>query len=93
MLPGIPINSTLVVDRSFYSTSRPHRFDIVLIRRLLKSAGADTGPEIQVVARIIGLPGETIALRHHNIYINGRRLTETFPMRHCSGKASALSLW
>ena len=32
-------------------------------------------PERDFIKRVIGLPGETVELRHKKVYINGRRST------------------
>jgi signal peptidase I len=41
---------------------------------------------MEVVSRIIGLPGEMIAMRRGRIYINGRRIKEPFAINQCPAK-------
>jgi len=85
MLPTIPINSTLIVDETFYTAKNPERFDIVELRRAFSNP--DSRPmNMDVVARVIGLPGETIALRRGSIYVNGRKIKEPFGVRQCPNK-------
>jgi signal peptidase I len=84
MLPNIPISSTLTVDESFYATTNPRRFDIVVVHRSFRSSDENT---MHVVARIIGLPGESIAMRRGRTYINGRRIKEPFAINPCPTKA------
>ena len=83
MLPTIPIASRLTLDESFYQTSRPRRFDIIAVRRVFRNPGVSDEARMTIVARIIGLPGEKIALRQGRVYINGRRIKEPFPIMRC----------
>jgi signal peptidase I len=83
MLPTIPIDSKLTLDESFYLTRHPRRFDIIALRRALRNPGASEEARMTIVARIIGLPGETIALRRGRVYINGRRIKEPISMIRC----------
>ena len=84
MLPGIPFDSMLMVDESFYVTKNPRRFDIVVLRRSFHTYPDDpVAKSMNVVFRVIGLPGETIALRGGSIYINGRRIKEPFAIKQC----------
>ena len=84
MLPNIPINSMLTVDESFYETSNPQRFDIVIVVRSVRSSPIDRIEKtMNVLSRVVGLPGETIAMRRGRIYINGRRIKEPFAINPC----------
>ncbi|HKO96599.1 MAG TPA: signal peptidase I [Pyrinomonadaceae bacterium] len=82
MLPSIPIDSKLTLDESFYLTRDPGRFDIIVFRRVFQNPGIQES-RMTIVARIVGLPGETIALRRGRVYINGRRITEPFETIRC----------
>jgi len=86
MLPNIPIDSKLVVDESFYLRRGPRRFDIVLVRRTFRNPGDSAPAYNNIVARVVGLPGEAISIRRGNLYINGRRIKEPFPIKPCSSK-------
>ncbi len=85
MLPNIPINSTLIVDEAFYTAKDPQRFDIVEVRRSFSNPDSSER-SMDVVVRVIGLPGETIALRRGSVYINGRKIKEPFGLRRCPTK-------
>lgn len=83
MLPTIPIDSKLTLDESFYLTRRPRRFDIIAVRRTFRNPEVSGETRITIVARIIGLPGEIIAMRRGSVYINGGRIKEPFPIMRC----------
>jgi signal peptidase I len=89
MLPTIPINSTLIVDETFYAAKNPQRFDIVELRRSFSNP-TSSQRSIDVVARVIGLPGETIALRRGSVYINGRKIKEPFGVKQCPSKVDEM---
>jgi signal peptidase I len=79
MLPTLLPNDTLLVDRMAYgfkipfSSVRlgqkpPARGDLVVFRAT-EVAGAD-GPQM-VVKRVIGIPGDTVAIRGGDVIVNG----------------------
>jgi signal peptidase I len=72
MLPSIPINSILVVDESSYSNRSPSRFDIVVARREYRATPESDLASMEIVARVVGLPGEVISIRRGRVYVNGR---------------------
>jgi signal peptidase I len=65
MQPLLTDRERVLVDRLAYMWRRPQRGDIVLVRRL---PGA--GPDL-LVKRIVGLPGETIALARDRLHVDG----------------------
>ena len=66
MLPTLNTGDVLVIDKRAYQNSRPDRGDIVVARY---SGGL-------VVKRVVGLPGEQVALKDGRLYINGAALQE-----------------
>ena len=48
-----------------------HRTDIVAL-------WSPQNPDIRLVKRVIGLPGETLEVRHGEVYINGHKLDEPY---------------
>ena len=86
MLPNIPIDSKLLVDESFYLRRGPRRFDIVLVRRTFRNPDDSAPLYNNIVARVVGLPGEAISIRRGNLYINSRRVKEPFPIKPCPGE-------
>jgi signal peptidase I len=75
-IPSESMASTLVprdrvlVNKVVYKMRDPHRGDIVVIdSRILHKV---------LIKRVVGLPGERIALQDGAVYIDGRRLTEPY---------------
>jgi len=84
MLPTIPINAALTVDESVYTSRDPKRFDIIVVRRrYYQNSGDRTEKTMEIVSRIIGLPGESIALLNGRIFVNGQRILEPFTTKNC----------
>lgn len=60
----------VLVDRMTYRFSNPNRFDIVIVDF--------PGQQDLFVKRIIGLPGEKIAIKENRLYVNGKYIAEDF---------------
>lgn len=61
----------LIVDKISYRFNDPKRFDIVVFP-------VTPGEDTFYIKRIIGLPGETVQIIDHAIYINGEELSESY---------------
>lgn len=85
-IPSLSMAQTLVprdrvlVNRLVYHLRKPHRGDVVVID------SAAVGRIL--IKRVIGLPGETIALRGGAVYIDGRLLREPY-VRRVAGQPEA----
>jgi signal peptidase I len=83
-IPSESMAATLVprdrvlVNRLVYDVSQPKRGDIVVIDS--KAVGRI------LIKRIVGLPGDTLALRGGHVYVDGRRLEEPY-VRRLDGRA------
>lgn len=58
------------VNKLAYRHAEPQRGDVVSIRM--------AGEHVMFLKRIVGLPGETVAFRHGNLYINGSLMAEPY---------------
>ncbi len=62
----------LIMDKITYRISNPKRFDIVIFPD-------PSDPSEYFIKRVIGLPGETVRIGSDGtIYINGKKLTESY---------------
>ena len=73
MMPTLRNGQMIWVDRLAYRGHLVHRGDIIVFKAL--PAGV---PDKDFIKRVIGLPGETVAVHGHRVYINGRRLREPY---------------
>ena len=72
MYPTLMQGDRLIVSRLSYIFGEPERGDIIVFQYPF-------GPERDFVKRIIGLPGETIAIQNGQVFINGKPLSsETY---------------
>ena len=67
MIPTIQINDHINVSRLSYYFSDPKRGDIIVFHE-----------DVDLIKRVIGLPGEEIDLRDGKVYINGEPLEEDY---------------
>ncbi|HUY41376.1 MAG TPA: signal peptidase I [Candidatus Dormibacteraeota bacterium] len=74
MAPGISSGEYVLIDTLAYRFSRPARGDIVAFRR---SDDPSAGPSIYI-KRIIGLPGDRVAIRDGIVYVDAKRLSEPY---------------
>jgi len=59
-----------MVNKLTYRFSDPRRGDVIIFDPPFSSA-------YPFIKRVVGLPGETVEIRHGDIYINGRLLNES----------------
>ena len=69
-----PFNNGVWID-----TGRPERFDVVIFKYPKE-------PDIDYVKRVIGLPGETVAMLNGQLFVNGARIED--PHAHYDSKLS-----
>lgn len=70
MLPTYAPDKLNLVNRFAYSGVTPGRGDVVAIRM--------AGPNVLYVKRVIGLPGERVAVRAGTVFINDKPLPEPY---------------
>ena len=77
MEPTLQIGDRILVNKLSYHLHGVSRGDIVVFGR--PAAENCGGPEVNdLVKRVIGLPGDVISLRQGHVYIDGRRLNESW---------------
>lgn len=72
MKPVLRNGDVVLVNRIVYNASRPKRGDIVVF----KPKGNENSH--YYIKRLIGLPGETVEIKKGNIYINDKKLKESY---------------
>ncbi|MGB7415893.1 MAG: signal peptidase I [Thermosynechococcaceae cyanobacterium] len=76
MEPELQINDLLWIDRASYMTSKPVRGDIIVFEPT--TTLQEQGFTDAFIKRIVGLPGETIAFKDGQVYINNSPLPEAY---------------
>ena len=71
MEPNLHPGQRLIVEKISYRFYSPHRGDVVVLRLPEQSGN-------YLIKRVVGLPGETIEIRDHQAFIDGRPLTEPY---------------
>jgi signal peptidase I len=71
MEPNLTQFQRLIIDKISYRFQAPQRNDIVVLDL--------PGMEEMLVKRIVGLPGELVALKDGQVWIDGQPLAEPFP--------------
>jgi signal peptidase I len=71
MLPTLRPGDRLLVDRLAYHWRPPKRGEIVVFRH-------PSRPGLEVVKRVVGLPGERVALCHGRLLVDDQALTEPY---------------
>lgn len=69
MLPTLHDRDQMIVDKITYRFKQPERFDIVIFHAT---------SEKDYVKRVIGLPGEHVAVRDDTLYINDEEIDEEY---------------
>ncbi len=71
MSPTLRAGSRLAIDRPAYLLSEPNRGDVVVVK------GTAGGPARQL-KRVVGLPGEEVAVKQGRVSIDGAELFEPY---------------
>jgi signal peptidase I len=75
MLPTLQVGDRIVVEKLSQHFGLPHRGDVVVFD---PPPSAYPRPGDAWIKRVIGLPGDTIDIRHGHVLVNGRALTEPY---------------
>jgi signal peptidase I len=94
MIPTLEINDRVLVNKLSYRFGAIERGDILVFdspeaidversfpARVFRSIGEATGltsPDTVLIKRVIGLPGETVAIVDNQIYVNGNPIAEPY---------------
>lgn len=70
MLPTYQSGRLNLVNRLAYAASEPQRGDVVAIRL--------AGPNVLYIKRVVGLPGERIAIQSGIVHVDGAPLVEPY---------------
>jgi signal peptidase I len=77
MVPTLRVNDRLLANRLTYRLREPRRGEIILF----KAPAAATAEPKDYVKRLLGLPGDALAIQDGKVFRNGRWLREPY-VRH-----------
>lgn len=69
MLPTLEDRDKMIVNKFTYWFNEPDRFDIVVFHATMKN---------DFIKRVIGLPGEHVAVEDQQLYIDGEKIAEPY---------------
>ncbi len=86
MQPNFATGQFIVVSRVNYLLSQPQRGDVVVFHY-------PGDPTQDYIKRVIGLPGDTVAIRDTFVYVNGKKLDEPYINEPCETFACPDHVW
>jgi signal peptidase I len=83
MTPTILVGDHFFLDKVAFPANYPHIIQKYLPTRTIHRGDivalwSPQNPDMRLVKRVIGLPGETLEIRNRDVYINGRKLDEAY---------------
>lgn len=75
MLPTLEVGDRLIVEKVSKHFEPPHRGDIVVFN---PPAGAGFPDHNALIKRVIGLPGDHLAVQDSKVWLNGKVLAESY---------------
>jgi signal peptidase I len=78
MVPTLRIGDRLVVEKISYRLHPPHRGDIIVFQPPAQLELQGYKPDQAFIKRIMGLPGDTIAVKKGQVFRNQTPLTEPY---------------
>jgi signal peptidase I len=79
MEPTLQINDRLIVEKVSYYFHSPNRGDIVVFNPTDRLR--ELGYKDAFIKRVVGVPGDQIAVREGGVFVNGSRLSEPYVNR------------
>jgi len=77
MVPTLQVGDRIIVSKLSTAFGDINRGDVIVFKHPPREqCGGDTGPNSDLVKRIIGMPGDELTSRNNNIYVNGKKLVE-----------------
>lgn len=78
MVPTLQLGDRLVVEKISPHLHAPHYGDIIVFNPPPQLQAVGFRGNEAFIKRVIGLPGDRIAIQDHQVYRNGEPLTETY---------------
>ncbi|NBV26888.1 MAG: signal peptidase I [Actinobacteria bacterium] len=77
MVPTLQVGDRIIVSKLSTDFGDINRGDVIVFKHPPREqCSGDTGPNSDLVKRIIGMPGDELTSRNNTIYVNGIKLVE-----------------
>jgi len=77
MVPTLQVGDRIIVSKLSTTFGDINRGDVIVFKHPPREdCGGDTGPNSDLVKRVIGMPGDELTSRNNTIYVNGKKLVE-----------------
>jgi signal peptidase I len=83
MQPTFEDAERLIVSRVHYLIAAPERGDIIVFNSV-----DSLDPDVMLIKRVIGLPGDHIEIRDHQVYVNNAPVAEPYILEDCNSRCS-----
>ncbi len=77
MVPTVPVDGRILVNRLVYDFSEPQFQDIVVFEPT-ESTKVEVGRNDDMLKRVIGLPGDIVQVADSQLYVNGQAVAEPY---------------
>ena len=71
MVPTLEVGDRVLVNKFIYRFSDPQRGDIIVFRSVAEGG-------VDLIKRVVGLPGDKVELLHGQVFLNGQRQNEPY---------------
>ena len=79
MVPTLQVGDRIIVSKLSTAFGDINLGDVIVFKHPPREqCGGDTGPNSDLVKRIIGMPGDELTSRNNTIYVNGKKLVENW---------------
>jgi signal peptidase I len=88
MEPGLHNGQVVYISSLFYKFSRPSRGDLVIFHQPFSTTNPCqflSSPDMIVIKRIIGIPGDTVSVTSTSVLLNGSILNEPYVASDSNG--------
>lgn len=83
MMPTFENDDRLVVSRIHYLIAPPQRGDVIVFNSV-----DPFEPDVMLIKRVVGLPGDHVAFHEQRLYINGIALNEPYILEDCNSRCA-----
>lgn len=87
MLPTLKVGDRLIIDKVSYHISGIKRGDIIVFK-----APPSSNLDETLIKRVIGLPGDTVAIKNGLVYINNQPLNEPYELEKPRGDYKTITV-